>query len=336
MGQLALRQCRHKGYTILNLCDGASSASNHIIHGCLWNRDEGIETGISDPLQYYYFVLRINPGSIVFTKSKVLSDDTDTSTGQFKGHVYDSTNGKVYSLLTHPLYRDRGAILVSATYSGGTITLARLDDLPAPDWGLSGKLYADGNGRIYGVTYPQGILFHYDTKVYPRVTIADFGQGMSIKQAISYLCEITNTVFRISPDRQAYIQQRDHAVSAGDVVVIDEPSHVVEVKEIGTWPHRYDGVRVQWADVYGHDGAEATGATGWAARILQISNPFVQDMFVAETMSQVYYDYFKIARDLLAIRLVFMPWITLKDILRFYISSASRRYRARAGGVRQN
>ena len=144
---------------------------------------------------------------------------------------------------------------------------------------------------------------------------------MSIKQAITYLCEITNTVFRISPDRQAYVQQRDHAVSASDVVVIDEPDHVVEVEEIGTWPHRYDGVQVQWADVYDRDGTEVAGTTGWSTRVLQISNPFVQDMYVAETMAQVYYDYFKIARDLLAIRVVFMPWITLKDILRFYISS---------------
>lgn len=313
----------HKGYTILNLCDGDSSSSNHIIHGCLWNRDEGTETSVSDPLQYYYFVLDIDSNGIAFTISKVLSDGTDTSNSQFKGHVYDPVSDKVFSLLTHPLYRDRGAILVSAGYNPSTnvITLTRLDNFLAQDWGLSGKLLADGNGRIYGVTYPQGILFHYDTEVYPRVTIADFGQGMSIKQAITYLCEITNTVFRISPDRQAYVQQRDHAVSAGDVVVIDEPDHVVEVGEIGTWPHRYDGVRVQWADVYDRDGTEVAGTTGWSTRVLQISNPFVQDMYVAETMAQVYYDYFKIARDLLTIRLVFMPWITLKDILRFYISS---------------
>lgn len=313
----------YKGYTILNLCEGETDTSATTLHGCLWNRDDGMETGCSNPMQYLYFVLDIRDSELSFTISKVLSDETDTSISQFKGHVHDPDSDNVYSLLTHPMYRDRGAILVKASYDRSTkvLTLDRCGSLTPNEWGISGKLLIGKNGRVWGVSAPGGILFHYDDFVYPRITIANFGSSMGIREALSQLCQVANCTLRISPDKQAHIEWRDNTVNAADVVALSERDWLVEVKSLDAWPHRYDGVRVQWTDPYGNSGEETSGSVGWEKRTMAISNPFINDRYLAKAMAQVYYGFFQTLRRLLKLKLPFVVWLELRGIFRLYVSA---------------
>jgi len=289
-----------------------------VLHGCMWNRDEGLETEVGNALEYFWFTLDVRDGT--FTKTQVLAGSVDVSQNQFKGFVHDPDSDKMYAMLTQPTYRDRGGALIRGEYdkTGPTITLVRVAQIPAPEWGVSGRLLAPGDGRIYGVTYPGGFLWHFDTTMYPRVTLADFGSSMSTRQALTHLCQVANCTLRISPDKQAMLERRDHSVAAVDIQDIER---LVDVRSLDPWPHRYDGVVVRWENDRGEGGEEGYGQLGWEKNILQIENPFIQDRFLARALAMIQALFFGRSRRVLKAKLPAMLWLELKDIIKVHVAT---------------
>jgi len=310
------------GRTILGMAVNPTEAPNDYpaIHGCYWNRDEGSVTLCDDPFQYKWFVL--DTKTLIMFTTDTLTDGTNCSTGQFKGFVYDSHSDAVYAIYTNPSYKDSGSILVKGTFNSATkaITLERVGTIPAPEWGISGKLIATGSGRIYGVTEPGGILWHYDTVNYPRLTVANFGATMSIRQALVHLCQLSNCTIRISPENKAIIERRDHPVSASAIQTLDVKS-IADIQSFEPWPHRYDGVKVNYATLNGDSGVEAFGQTSWDQKVLSISNPFIQDQNLARALAMTYAYFYARSRRQIQIEIDFRPWMELRDVLRFAISA---------------
>lgn len=308
------------GRTVLGMAINPTEALDEypVIHGCYWNRDDGAVTLCDDPFQYKWFVL--DTKTLVMYTTDILTDGTDCSNGQFKGFVYDSYSDAVYAVYTNPSYKDSGSILVKGTYdyTTNTISLERVGTIPAPDWGISGKLIATGDGRIYGVTHPQGILWHFDTTNYPRLTVANFGATMSIRQALIHLCQISNCTIRITPENKAIIERRDNPVAASAIETY-EVKAIAKILSFEPWPHRYDGVRVSYTTINGQVGTEEFGQTSWEKKVLSISNPFIQDQNLARALAMTYAYFYARSRRQMKIATDFMPWLELRDVLKFAI-----------------
>lgn len=308
----------NNGITILGMAIHPTEGTDGwpVIHGCYWNRDDGGQTSCDDPLQYKWFCY--DTGNDTMTTEDSLTDNTDCSTGQFKGFVYDSSSDAIFAVYTNPNFRDSGSFLVKGTFDSGTstITLEKSATIPAPDWGIAGRLLATGDGRIYGVTHPSGFLWHFDTVNYPRLSIADFGSTMSIRKALVHLCQISNCTIRATPDKQIVIERRDNEVAASSIDTI-ETKNVVQIEKLDVWPHRYDGVSVNYRMVDGRAGEETFGQVDWDKRILSISNPFIQDPHLARTLAMTYALFYVRARRVLKIKIDYMLWFTLRDVLKF-------------------
>lgn len=271
-------------------------SDNDLLHCCFLDRKT---------LEYHYVVIENFPPYTIYSTQSSTSFVLDR-TRPFKRFAF--LNGKMYAVCTDDRHQKEDAFLVEITFSGSTITIKKIDVIQEGDYSV--ETVVTVGDRLYGISKPSNTMWSYGTKWIPRVQLADFGED-NCREAATKLCQATNAVLRVDPDRVAIVEKRESI----PVLISTLEDELVEVKPEKTWKFVFDGCEVSWSfeDL---KATESWGLTGRNQRVLRISNELVQDAHFAAKLAEIYGKYFFKERTLLPITAKFLPQFERGDLLK--------------------
>ena len=289
------------------------------IHGCIYDRSDGVSQAANNPNQYIYFVYELGTGGYNYG---VTGQNFNFETGRTLRHfTYNSIDSNVYCIASSMRDPGRGAWLMKCDFAGGnTIELFRLGIMPGSAYNSKTALQIDSNGGIFGVCGPGSneVIFQYSDTLWPRVPVLAFG-SMTVTEAIARLCQASNFVFQITSERIMRVMSRAGLTSPGTFKA--GKKQIIDIKPSKRYEHVYRGITVSWAGA-NMNGIETYGDVSDVNRILNVSNSFVQNPYYARILARMLFDYFKSMRYVFRAELTYLLQLELGDELTFNIPSS--------------
>ncbi len=290
------------------------NSNEDALHGCLFDRDENSPTGF----EYLYFVYDLSGGQLYVSQTG--ANFTYNPALQIKDMVYNSYDQKVYAVAEDIRYREEPAFLLSAVFSGGTITLTRESEIVAGEWGSSIPLaLRASDGTLYGITRgDKYYLWQYGTAFYPRILLADFSD-MTFREIGAEAARVLSQVFTVRSNRKALLYERTNYDGEKSLYAY---AHIADLKPVQRYAHVYDGIEVDWEDPFsGDSGTESYGTFGWMRKTLKISGKFIQSRYLAAAVSEKFGSYFLTKREMVELESTALIQAEERDRIKLIVSS---------------
>jgi hypothetical protein len=299
--------------SVIDFCHNPNEST---IHGCIYDRSDGVSQAANNPNQYLYFVYEIGTGGFNYSTT---GQNFNFETGRALRHfTYNSTDFNVYCIAASVRDPGRGAWLMKCDFTGGSvIEVYRLGIMPGSSYNSKTALQIDSNGGVFGVCGPgpNEVIFQYSDTLWPRVPVLSFGET-TVTEAIAGLCQATNFVFQVTSERIMRIQGRN-GLSTPDTFDAGR-KQILDVRPSKRYEHVYRGISVAWTGT-SKNGIETYGDMSDVNRILNVSNRFVQNPYYARILARMLFDYFKNMRYVFRAELTYLLQLELGDELTFSI-----------------